>query len=100
MFLHVTSAKHIDKYRIELQFNDGRAGVADLEADLHGKAFEPLKDIALFSKLRVDDELQTVVWPNGVDLAPEFLYYKAFAHVQEFQQQFERWGYTAVQQVD
>jgi len=36
--------------------------------------FEPLKDQKFFAQARVDPELYTVTWPNGVDLAPEFLY--------------------------
>jgi hypothetical protein len=36
--------------------------------------FEPLRDVAVFRSFHLDLELQTVVWPNGADLAPEFLY--------------------------
>jgi hypothetical protein len=42
-----------------------------LEGELHGPVFEAQKDIAFFRKLSV--ELETVVWPNGSDLAPEFV---------------------------
>lgn len=35
--------------------------------------FEPLRDKHLFAQLRLHPELRTVVWPNGADLAPEFL---------------------------
>jgi hypothetical protein len=35
--------------------------------------FLPLKDIKVFSKVSVDPELETVVWSDGADLAPEFL---------------------------
>ncbi|WP_445768349.1 DUF2442 domain-containing protein [Rheinheimera sp.] len=40
---------------------------------LNGPVFEPLKEITVFRKVSVDPELETVVWPNGADLAPEFL---------------------------
>jgi hypothetical protein len=36
--------------------------------------FEPLKDVTLFAQVAVHRELETVTWPNGADLAPEFLY--------------------------
>jgi ribosomal protein L31E len=36
--------------------------------------FAPLKDPARFKAFRVDPELETVVWENGADFAPEFLY--------------------------
>ena len=35
--------------------------------------FEPLKDKALFSTVRLDATLRTITWQNGADLAPEFL---------------------------
>jgi hypothetical protein len=97
VILHVLDVKHIVKYRIALAFSDGRKGIADLENAFRGSAFEPLKDIDFFAKAAVDRELETVVWPNGVDLAPEFLYFKAFGHEPELQAQFEAWGYKAKQ---
>lgn len=38
--------------------------------ELEGPIFEPLKNVQLFRRLRLDPELRTVVWPNGADLAP------------------------------
>jgi Domain of unknown function (DUF4160)/Protein of unknown function (DUF2442) len=32
------------------------------------------RELEKFKKFRVDPELQTIVWENGADLAPEFLY--------------------------
>ncbi len=47
----------------------------DIEPLLSGEVFQPLRDPEFFAQVRVDPVLQTVVWPNGADLAPEYLYY-------------------------
>jgi hypothetical protein len=73
MILHVVDTKYADDYRLRLRFNDGAEGVVDLKDELYGEMFEPLKDLALFKSFRVDRELETVVWKNGADFAPEFL---------------------------
>jgi len=74
MILHVTDAKHLQDYQLWLKFNDGTEGAVDLSKELWGEVFEPLKDVNLFSQVKVDTELDTIVWPNGADLAPEFLH--------------------------
>lgn len=74
MFLHVKEAKHLHDYVIWLRFNDGAEGEIDLGNELDGEIFEPLKDEKMFRQFRVDPELDTVVWSNGADMAPEFLY--------------------------
>lgn len=71
--LHVTDARYLGEYRVWLAFSDGTAGEADLSPALYGEVFEPLKDLALFSQVRFDPEADTIVWPNGADLAPEYL---------------------------
>ncbi len=73
------SAKYIDGYKIEVSFIDGMSGVIDLEGELWGEVFEPLKKLETFRSFRLDPELKTIVWPTGADLAPEFLYQKAAA---------------------
>jgi hypothetical protein len=70
----LVEARHLGGYRVWLRFKDGLEGVLDLEAELWGQVFEPLKDVAEFAKLRADPELHTLVWPNGADFAPEWLY--------------------------
>jgi len=71
--LHIKSARHIEAFKIWISFDDGTAGEVNLENVLKGSLFEVLKEIEVFSKLSVDPELETVVWPNGADFAPEFL---------------------------
>jgi len=70
-------ATYLRDYKIRLTFDDGREGVIDLEGELWGEVFEPLKDTDVFRRFRIDTELDTIVWPTGADLAPEFLYERA-----------------------
>ncbi len=74
MMPRVLDARHAGRYRVWLRFDDGLSGEIDLEDELWGPVFDPLKDVAEFSQLRADPDLETVVWPNGADFAPEFLY--------------------------
>ena len=74
MMPRVTDARHVGGYRIWLRFADGLSGEIDLERELWGPVFLPLKDVVEFAKLRVEPDFGTIVWPNGADLAPEFLY--------------------------
>jgi len=41
----------------------------------------------------VDKELDTIVWSNGIDLAPEFIFFQAFKDERNLQLQFKAWGY-------
>lgn len=72
--LHVLDMQVRTGYRLWLRFSDGLEGIADLADELDGPVFEPLRDPALFAGARLDPELHTVAWPNGADLAPEFLH--------------------------
>ena len=74
MIVWVTKAKALGGYRVWLEFNDGLRGEIDLEDRLFGPVFEPLKDPSFFGLLAVNSDLDTIVWPNGADVAPEFLH--------------------------
>ena len=80
MIPRLESAEYVTGYTIRLTFEDGTAGYVDLEGELWGEVFEPLKDRELFRGFRLDRELNTVTWPTGADLAPEFLYEKDNGH--------------------
>ena len=54
MFLHVTNAKYVEDYKVEVTFNDGREGIADLASALKGRVFEPLKNKSIFSAFTVE----------------------------------------------
>ena len=75
----LVEARYVGQYRIRLVFEDGKTGEVDLADELWAEVFEPLRDLEQFKAFRVDRELDTLVWPNGADLAPEFLYERACA---------------------
>jgi hypothetical protein len=64
----------IPPYTLQVTFKDGMRRCIDLKGRLHGKVFGPLLDPAVFATAYVDPVWRTVAWPNGADLAPEFLY--------------------------
>lgn len=74
MFLHVTGVRHNEDYKLEVTFNDGAIKEVDLEDELHGEVFEPLRDVEFFNQVEVNEETNTIEWPNGADFAPEFLH--------------------------
>jgi hypothetical protein len=71
----VTRVTGTPPYTLEVVFQDGKRCVVDLEYELdghglYGKVFEPLKDPAVFAQAFVDEELGTICWRNGANLAP------------------------------
>ena len=77
MDYHVMEANYISGFIIRLRFRDGTVSEIDLEPELTGPIFDPLKDPELFRQFSIDPEFHTLIWPNGADLAPEFLYERA-----------------------
>ena len=73
----IVEAKWLDRYSVQVTFNDLRKGVVDLEKYLSRGIFKELKNIEKFKRLKVNAELGTIAWPNGADIAPEVLYREA-----------------------
>ena len=71
----IRSVEPLEGFILRLGFDDGSTREVDLEDDLWGPIFEPLRqDPQLFRQVRVDQELGTVVWPNGADMDPDVLH--------------------------
>jgi hypothetical protein len=76
----VTDAKALPDYRLWVRFSDNTEGEIDLKDFIAADArpiVAALRDQTAFSAISV--EMDTVVWANGFDLAPEFLYARAKA---------------------
>ena len=75
----VVEARYVAGYTIWLHFEDGTEGEIDLADELWGECFEPLKNVEFFKQFSLNGE--TLVWPNGEDFAPEFLYWTVLDRV-------------------
>ncbi len=72
--VHVTSVAVAGEHRLRLAFTDGSSGEIDTSDWNWRGVFEPLRDPAFFAQVRLDEQLGTIVWPNGADVAPETLH--------------------------
>jgi len=71
---YITHVQHDSGYVLLLTFEDRTVRRADLESHLEGAIFEPLKNLHEFSTAHLNQDIDTVVWGNGADMSPDFLY--------------------------
>ena len=91
--LSIIDANYTNDYKITILFNDNKEGEVDLKDFIVNgkiKPFRKLQDINKFKNFQVD---YTIKWDNELDLAPEFLYFKAFGKEDNLQNKFREWGY-------
>ena len=60
MFLEITQASYINDFKLSLKFNDGAEMTVDLENELNGSVFNPLKDKSKFKKFSI--VFNTIDW--------------------------------------
>jgi hypothetical protein len=70
----VKDVAYVCEYKLLVTFEDGVVKLVDLEPYLDGDVFEPLNDIDYFKTVRVNPDIDTIVWENDADLSPDFLY--------------------------
>jgi len=91
--LSILKANYENEYKILLEFSDHKKGEIDLkDFIINGKIkpFKELENIEKFKQFQVD---YTLKWNDDLDLAPEYLYFKAFENDSSLQKQFQEWGY-------
>lgn len=71
----VVSFQIVDRYTIQVEFDDGLGKTINLEPMLYGPIFKPLRDPALFAQISLNKDFGALEWPNGADIAPNVLYY-------------------------
>lgn len=70
----VTGFEITGPYRLRVRFDDLTEQTINFEPVLAGEMFGPLRDLKLFEQVRIDPEIQTLVWPNGADFDPATLH--------------------------
>jgi len=71
----IVKVKPLKDFHLHLEFEDGVKGEVDIRKLIKFKGvFEPLKDEAIFIKVKVNPEWGTIFWPSGADLDAEVLY--------------------------
>jgi Protein of unknown function (DUF2442) len=76
----VSGVAVVGDHVLRLLFSDGTVGDIDFSTVQWTGVLESLNDPEYFAQVTVDPEAGTVVWPNGIDLAPEPLYEQVHAH--------------------
>jgi hypothetical protein len=61
-------------YTLTIRFDDGISRTIDFQPVLAGPLYGTLIDLNLFTKVKIDPEVHTLVWPNGADFDPETLH--------------------------
>lgn len=74
MLTKVIRLEKLAGFHLRVRFSDGSEGVHDFTAMVNepGPMLEPLRDEAYFA--RVFLEFGAPTWPNGFDIAPEWLH--------------------------
>ena len=70
----VTGFEQLGEFTLRVQFADGTSQEIDFSPVLHGEIYGPLSDPSFFSKVFVDEEVHTLVWPDGADFDPATLH--------------------------
>ena len=75
MLYDIIEVKVVKNYILYIRFEDGLAGEIDISKLVPFEGiFSNFKELAYFATVRVDKDLGTIVWDNGADLAPDYLY--------------------------
>lgn len=90
----VVAFEIVGPYTLQVEFDDHSRQVIDFRLILEGELYRPLRDLAVFNRVRLDPEVQTLVWPNGADFDPATLHDWP-KHVEDLKVLAKRWAAAA-----
>lgn len=74
IYYAITNVEAVRPYTLCLTFNDGHQEIIDFQPVLYGPLFEPLREIALFNQVQLNQDTGTIEWPTGADFNPVVLH--------------------------
>jgi hypothetical protein len=90
----VTGFRNVGEYTLSVDFADGSTQTICFEPMLYGRMFGPLRERFVFDQVRLDEEIGTLVWPNGADFDPATLHDWP-THRDELERRARDWASTA-----
>jgi len=66
----VWAVEIVEPYTLRVQFADNTEQNIYLKPVFTGELYGPLRTLELFNQVAVDQEIKTLVWPNGADFDP------------------------------
>lgn len=70
----IVSFEIVAAHTLRVQFDGDTEQTINFHPILAGEMYQPLRDLVLFNQVRLDPEVQTLVWPNGADFDPATLH--------------------------
>jgi uncharacterized protein (DUF433 family) len=80
----------VGDYTLRVVFDDHTEQIINFEPVLKGEVYGPLKDLELFNQVKLDQEVHTLVWPNGADFDP-WLLHEWPKHAEKLSRQTQHW---------
>ena len=70
----VARFEQVEEFTLHVFFGDGSSQQIDFSPVLQGEVFGALADPEFFAQVQLDEEVHTLVWPNGADFDPATLH--------------------------
>ena len=70
----VTQFTTVGPYTLLIRFDDQSKQTINFRPVLAGELYSPLIDPDVFNQVKLDQEVHTLVWPNGADFDPATLH--------------------------
>ena len=86
----VRSLEIVTPYTLRVRVDDNTEQTIDSRPILAGELYGPLHNLELFKQVRIDPEVETLVWPNGAEFDRATLHDWP-ANEQAFKELARRW---------